>query len=209
MTMRSETVEQWMRGLYKPERFRDEPGFHADRYRKHRSDSGQEPVGYGSARDGARLRPAIGKSTLETSAGGLADRVPEQDPQRLRVCAERSQSRSGNSWSTPTPPTMRSSWNWGRSRLPDLRIPVEPFAVGKMSSCTLRSMQVRDGGPVARSKTVPPVCTYHFHLFELPSRSVTERTQDHSAVGDIAARLLSPSPARKRSSGVFCQSDSD
>jgi hypothetical protein len=26
-----ETVEQWMRRLYKPERFRNEPGFHADR----------------------------------------------------------------------------------------------------------------------------------------------------------------------------------
>jgi hypothetical protein len=29
--MQSETFEQWMRRLYKPERFRNEPGFHADR----------------------------------------------------------------------------------------------------------------------------------------------------------------------------------
>jgi hypothetical protein len=29
--MRPETVEQWMRRLFKPERFRNEPGFHADR----------------------------------------------------------------------------------------------------------------------------------------------------------------------------------
>ena len=26
-----ETVEQWMRRVYKPARFRNEPGFHADR----------------------------------------------------------------------------------------------------------------------------------------------------------------------------------
>jgi hypothetical protein len=34
----------------------------------------------------------------------------------------------------PIPMTMRSSWDWRRSRLPALRILVEHFAIGKTSS---------------------------------------------------------------------------
>jgi hypothetical protein len=66
----------------------------------------------------------------------LASDVADSRP-LVPVPINSQQARPGSSGSTPTPTTMRSSWNWGRSPLPDLRILAEPFVIGKTSSGTL------------------------------------------------------------------------